>query len=63
MKLVFPGQRIERVAMTPLTNSDPVSLWMILSTPKYENTCILIPYATTRASLDTNGNITWNLEK
>ena len=31
--------------------------------PKYENTCILIPFATTRASLDTNGNITCNLEK
>ena len=35
---------------------------MILSNLKYENTCILIPFATTRASLDTNGNITWNLE-
>ena len=48
--------------MMPLTNSDPLSLWMILGNPKYENTCILIPFATTRASLDTDGNITWNLE-
>ena len=46
-----------------LTNSDPLSLWMILGNPKYENTCILIPFATTRASLYTNGNITWNVEK
>ena len=36
---------------------------LILSNLKYENTCILIPFATTRTSLDTDGNITWNLEK
>ena len=42
---------------------DPLSLWMVLGNPKYENTCILIPFVTTRASLDTNGNITWILEK
>ena len=63
MKLAFPGQSITRAAMMSLTNSDPLSLWMILGNPKYENTCILITFATTRASLDTNGNITWNLEK
>ena len=52
-----------RAAMMSLTNSDPLSLWMILGNPKNENRCILIPFATTRASLDTSGNITWNLEK
>ena len=62
MKLTFQGQRITRAATMSLTNSDPLSLRMILGNLKYENTCILIPFATTRASLDTNGNITWNLE-
>ena len=58
----FSRPKDTRAATMSLTNSDPLSLWMILGNLKYENTCILIPFATTRAFLDTNGNITWNLE-
>ena len=63
MKLAFPDQSMTRATMMSLTNSDPLLLCMILGNPKYENRCILIPFGTTRAFLDTNGNIASNLEK